>query len=110
MWGQDACDLADIVINEEDVTKLHRCLQNAREPVWHHWQKEYVHSLMEAHRVNRKGKQQVPEIGEIVLVVGENRNRGEWKKGKVVHQVKGRDGVVRGVVLLHNGDNIQRPL
>ena len=65
---------------------------------------------MGAHRVNRKDKQQALEIGEIVLVVGENRNRGEWKKGKVVQQVKGRDGVVRGVVLLLNGNKIRRPL
>ena len=98
MWGQNAHELADIEINEEEATKLHR------------WQKEYVHSLMESHRVNRKDKLQVPEIGEIVLVVGENRNRGEWKKAKVVQQVKGRDGVVRGVVLLHKGNKIQRPL
>lgn len=110
MWGQDVYDLADIEIDEEEVTKLHRRLKNAREHVWRRWQKEYVHSLMEAHRINRKDKQQVPEIGEIVLVVGESRNRGEWKKGKVVQQVKGRDGVVRGVVLLHNGNKIQRPL
>ena len=53
---------------------------------------------MEEHRVNRKDKRQ---IGEIVLVVGENKNRGEWKKAKVVQNIKGRDGVVRGVVLPH---------
>lgn len=46
------------------------------------------------------------EIGEIVLVVGENRNRGKWKKVKVVRYVKGRDGVVRGVVLLYKGNRI----
>lgn len=28
------------------------------------------------------------------MVEGENRNRGEWKKAKVVLHVKGRDGVV----------------
>ena len=65
---------------------------------------------MEAHRVNRNEKPQMPEIREIVLVVGENRNRGKWKKAKVVQHVKGRDGVVRGVVLLHKGNRIQRPL
>ena len=52
----------------------------------------------------------MPEIGEIVLVVGENRHRGEWKKAKVVQHVKGTDGVVRGVVLLHKGNRIRRPL
>ena len=103
MWGQNAYDLEDIEVDEEEVTKLHRRLKNAREHAWSRWQNEYVHSLMEAHRVNRRGKQQMPEIGE-------SRNRGEWKKGKVVQLIKGRDGVVRGVVLLHNGNRIRRPL
>ena len=52
----------------------------------------------------------MPEIGETVLVVGENKNRGDWKKAKVVQHVNGRDGVVRGVVLLHKGNRIRRPL
>ena len=35
-----------------------------------------INSLMESHRINR-GKQQIPEIGEIVLVVGKQKNGGE---------------------------------
>ncbi|XP_029205849.2 uncharacterized protein LOC114969687 [Acropora millepora] len=104
--GQNAHGLEDIEIDEEEVTKLHRHLKKIREHAWRRWQKEYVRSLMEAHRVNRKDKPQMPEVGEIVLVVGENRNRGEWKKAKVVQHVKGRDGVV----LLHKGNKIRRPL
>ena len=46
-----------------------------------------------------------PEVGEIVLVMGEEKNRSEWKKGKVVRQVKGKDGV-----LSHKGHTIERPL
>jgi hypothetical protein len=38
------------------------------------------------------------------------KKRSEWKKGRVVRQVKGKDGVVRGVVLLHKGHTIERPL
>jgi hypothetical protein len=37
---------------------------------------------MESHRINRE-KSQPPEVGEIVLIVGEERNRGKWMKGKV---------------------------
>ena len=49
-------------------------------------------------------------MGEIVLVVGDERNRGEWKKGKVVRLVQGKDGVVRGVTLFRKGPTIERPL
>ena len=44
------------------------------------------------------------------MVVGEEKNRSEWKKGKVIRQVKGKDGVVRGAVLLHKGHNIEKLL
>ena len=54
---------------------------------------------MEYHRVN-KNTSPVPEIGEMVLIVGEEKNKGRWMKGKVKH-VKGKDGVVRGVIILH---------
>ena len=36
--------------------------------------------------------------------------RGEWKTGRVLRLVKGKDGVIRGVVLCHNGRRIERPL
>ena len=63
---------------------------------------------MECHQVNRKTPA-VPEIGEIVLIVGDEKNRGEWKKAKVVRYVKGKDGMVRGVVMLYKGHHIERP-
>jgi hypothetical protein len=77
-----------------------------RQQVWQRWKKEYVHSLMESHR----GVGRVPEVGEIVLLVGDEKNRGEWTKGKGERNIQGKDGVVRGVTLLHKGHYIQRPL
>ena len=58
---------------------------------------------MEYHRVN-KNTSPVPEIGEIVLIVGEEKNKGRWMKGKVVKHVKEKDGLVRGVIILHEGN------
>ena len=52
----------------------------------------------------------IPGVGEIVLVAGEQKNRGIWMKGKVLRHIKGRNGVVRGAVLLHKGHEIERPL
>jgi hypothetical protein len=77
-----------------------------RQQVWQRWKKEYVHSLMESHR----GVGRVPEVREIVLLVGDEKNRGEWTKGKGERNIQGKDGVVRGVTLLHKGHYIQRPL
>lgn len=65
-------------------------LNNEREHAWGHWQRKYINSLMKSHRINH-GKQQIPGIEAIILVVGEQKNRWEWMKDRVIHHVKGRD-------------------
>ena len=64
---------------------------------------------MEGHRVNKK-EGATPVVGKVVLVVGDEKNRGEWKKGKVSRLIQGKDGVVRGVILLLKGHTNERPL
>ena len=64
---------------------------------------------MESHRLNKETGT-IPQVGEIVLIIGDEKNRGEWRKGKVVRLIKGKDDVVRGVTLLHKRHTIDRPL
>ena len=109
MWGKNCHILEEEDMDESNYTKIQRRLRNAREHVWQRWKREYLHSLMGIHRIT-KTNSCIPEIGEIVLITGEEKNRGKWKKGKVIKLVKGRDGVVRGVTLLHKGHTIERPL
>ena len=45
-----------------------------------------------------------------MLVVGDEKNQAKWKKGRIMRHVQGRDGVIRGVILLHKGHHIERPL
>ena len=102
MWGQKSYILEDIEVESESLTKFQRRLQHAREHAWRRWSREYVRSLMEHHRMNRSDAV-IPGVGEIVLVVGEQNNRGILMKGKVLCDIKGRDDIVRGAVLLHKG-------
>ena len=60
--------------------------------------------------MNKKNCMHLPEIGEIALVVGKEKNRGHWMKRKVEKLIKGKDNVVRGVILTHNGHLIKCPL
>ena len=64
---------------------------------------------MEHRRVSR-GVNAYPDVGEIVLVVGDEKNRAEWRRGKVVELIKGKDNVVRRVQILTKGHTIERPL
>ena len=93
MWGQNSHILEDIKVESESLTKFQRRLQHAREHAWRRWSREYVKRLMEQHRMKRTDTV-IPGVGEIVLAVGEQKNRGIWMKGKVLHHIKGRDGIV----------------
>ena len=42
--------------------------------------------------------------------MGEEKNRRHWMKGKVKRLIKGKDNVVRGVILRHKGHLIEHPL
>ena len=110
MWGKDSHILEELEVKEDNVSKMYKRMKNARQHVWSRWSKEYVNSLMEYHCMNKKNCMRLPEIGEIALVVGEEKNRGHWMKGKVEKLIKGKDNVVRGVILRHKGHLIERPL
>ena len=109
MWGQQSHIFEDSEEEEEELAKFHRRLVKARQHAWTRLRKEYIHGLMESHRINRNTTPS-PEVGEIVLIVGEEKNRGRWMKGKVLRIVRGADGVARGVVLLHKGNRLERPI
>ena len=63
---------------------------------WKRWKREYVHSLIKSHRLNKETRT-IPQVGEIVLIIGDEKNRGEWRKGDVV----------RGVTLLHKRHTVE---
>jgi len=50
-------------------------LNDKRQHVWQRW-KEYVHGLMESQRIKR-GESDYPEIGEVTLIISDEKNRGE---------------------------------
>ena len=64
MWGQNAHIVEDIEVEENQLTKLYRRLNTARQHAWPRWQKECVHSLMKSHRINRDVSC-LPEVGEL---------------------------------------------
>ncbi|CAB4016980.1 white-brown complex homolog 30, partial [Paramuricea clavata] len=93
LWGQNVHTIDESDTDDgEEVAKLHKRMKQKREHAWQRWKMEYLHSLMEHHRVI-KGENTCPEVGEMILVVGEERNRAEWKRGKVVELIKGKDNV-----------------
>ena len=104
LWGRDVYVVKDTEGSDaEKLTRMAKRLENAKANAWKRWKREYVHRLN-----NETGT--IPQVGEIVLIIGDEKNRGEWRKGKVVRLIKGKDDVVRGVTLLHKRHTIDRPL
>jgi len=87
---EDASSVEDVGLR-----KRARYLQRCKDSLWARWTGEYVRSLRERH--NLKHKKNAPTIkeGEVVLIKGEERNRGRWKVGVITSLIVGRDGVVR---------------
>ena len=48
--------------------------------------------------------------GDVVLIKGEERNRGRWRFSIVEQLIQGRDGVVRGVRLRAAKSYLERPV
>ena len=109
MLGRDAYPIEDIEDDRDKLTKMKKRLEDAKAHAWKRWKREYIYSLMESHRLNKE-MGATPEVGEVVLVIGDEKNRRVWTKGRVLCLVQGKDGIVRGVVLLHKGHTIERPL
>ena len=98
-------------IGEEDVTKRMRFLQKRKEQLRKRFMKEYVHALDEKQHRSTGNIDKTPNIGAVVLLKGDTKDKALWKLGRVVSKISGKDGIVRGLKLKQgNGYVVERPL
>ena len=64
---------------------------------WSRFQREYLQTLMQ--RTKWKRKERPLKIGDVVLMVDENVNRGKWNLARVIEVFPGNDGVIQNVKL-----------
>ena len=86
---------------EEDyhLQRREKYLRSCKDALWKRWTREYLTALRERHNLNGRGKSSPLEIGDVVIIRSEEKNRGKWPLGIVEELFKGRDGVVRAVKL-----------
>ena len=86
IWGRDAYRVEDIENNQE-LTKMMRRLEISKGHAWNRWKREhmYIHSLMENH-----------PLGEVALLLGDEKNQGEWRTKRVLCLAQSKGGVVTG--------------
>ena len=70
-------------IEDGSLRKRAKYLRRCKEVLWLRWKNEYLKSLRERHNLNQKTKETALTPGEVVLIKGEERNRGLWRIGVV---------------------------
>ncbi|KAH7944757.1 hypothetical protein HPB49_000024 [Dermacentor silvarum] len=72
---------------------MHR--QALADDLWKRWRKEYLLPLRAAHETTPKLPPRHHEVGDIVLVRGDDSPPILWKLTRVIELLAGRDGVAR---------------
>lgn len=108
------------VLLEEDLEKIPgdqltrriTFMQKSKYHLRKRWINEYLHALEERQQPSdTRGASVIPNIGAVVLLKEDTKNKSFWKLGRVVGNVCGKDKVVRGLKLrLGNGNIVERPL
>ena len=87
------------VFVREDIfaRRMWRQAQALADHFWKRWLREYISGLQERQKWQRPRRN--AEIGDLVLLVDDCLPRGQWRMGRVIKAVPGRDGLVRTVVV-----------
>ena len=83
-------------------------LRNLMENSKKRWLKEYLTELRVFHK--KKGKYKVPKVDDLVVIKDDNIKRQNWKVGRILRIIEGRNGIVRGAWVRTGGSELRRPL
>ena len=98
-------------IGEEDVTKQMSFLQKCKEQLRKRFMKEYIPALDEKQHQSTRNIDKTPNIGVVVLLKGNTKDKVLWKIGRVVSKISGKDGIVHCLKLKQgNGYVVEQPL
>ncbi|XP_052820244.1 uncharacterized protein LOC128246076 [Mya arenaria] len=85
-----------------------RRVQELMRHFWQRWLKEWLPSLAPRRRWFQ-GKRDLA-VGDVVLVVAPDTQRGQWPLGRIVEVYPGVDGHVRSARVFVNGKDMKRPI
>ena len=83
---------------EKQVTKRTVYLHTTRQLLKKRWMTEYLHALRDQR--NKVKPQEIPQAGSVVLITDNlNDLKPTWNLAKVIEEIRGKDGVIRGLIL-----------
>ena len=93
-----------------DLRKRERYLRTCKDALWKRWTREYLAALRERHTHNIPGTPRPLNVGDVVIIRSEDKNRGKWPLGVVEELFERRDGKVRAVKLRAGRTFLERPI
>ena len=97
-------------IENKDLRKRAKYLQKCRENLWKRWRSEYLRALRERHSLQFKDSEPKIREGDVIVIKGDEKNRGEWSIGIVEKLIEGKDGIVRAARIRTRKTHIERAL
>ena len=96
--------------SDPDLRKRAKYLKKCKDHMWSRWTKEYVRTLRERHNLKHNVKPFSLAVGDVIIIYGEERNRGKWPLGIVQELYPGRDGVIRAAKIKTVNGHLDRPV
>ena len=96
--------------DDEVMKKRQHYIKRCKDAAWNRWNKEYLRSLREKHNMKNSQRHMEIEIGDVVLIKGNDRHRGRWNIGIVEELHEGQDKVIRAVKRRSRKTYIERPI
>ena len=99
------------VDEETALTRRMKFVKTSREHLKKRWITEYLHALEERSRVQRSKEEVLPQIGAVVMITDNSKIKQNWRIGRIIGNIVGKDGVIRGYRLkTGRGFVVERPL
>ena len=98
-------------VEDENLPRRMIFIAKSKEQLRKRWLKEYLYALEERNHKQNDRTAEIPAIEKVVLLKEDVKDKAQWRLGRVVGSVIGKDGTVRGLkIKLGNGYIIERPL
>ena len=95
---------------DKNLRKRTKFLQTCKDHLWKRWQREYLTALREQHNLVHKSAKYQVEVGDVVIVRTDSKNRSKWPLAIVQQTYPGRDGHTRAVQLKTSKGVKERPV
>ena len=79
----------------ETIKKRHKYIKRCKEALWKRWKHEYLVAFREKYNLKSEDKPFKINVGDIVLIKRQEKNREHWKIAIVNHLYSGKDNIIR---------------